>query len=168
MKRVRCPKCDSYTAFDETKYTSGQTLVFECSNCRKEFKIRIKSKEDKDNSEQEEKPVYGKIIVVENVFHYRQEIPLYEGENAFGRYVKGNKINAPIETVDPSIDTLHCVIQVKKTPKGNIQYILRDGPSNTGTFYMNEVLRNCDRIRLEDGAIVTIGATTLILQLNEE
>ena len=28
MKRVRCPKCDSYITFDETKYTSGQSLVF--------------------------------------------------------------------------------------------------------------------------------------------
>ena len=41
MKRVRCPKCDSYIVFDETKYTEGQTLVFECSNCKKKFAIKI-------------------------------------------------------------------------------------------------------------------------------
>ena len=33
MKRVRCPKCDNYITFDETKYQSGQSLVFECPEC---------------------------------------------------------------------------------------------------------------------------------------
>jgi len=29
MKRIRCPKCDNYLVFDETRYTEGQTLVFD-------------------------------------------------------------------------------------------------------------------------------------------
>jgi hypothetical protein len=33
---------------------------------------------------------------------------------------------------------------------------------------MNEILKDCDRINLEDGAIITIGATTLILRTAEE
>jgi transposase-like protein len=37
MKRVRCPRCDQYTFFDETKYESGQSLVFQCPQCGKEF-----------------------------------------------------------------------------------------------------------------------------------
>ena len=40
MKRVRCPKCDHYNTFDETLYKEGQSLVFECENCRKQFRIR--------------------------------------------------------------------------------------------------------------------------------
>ena len=24
MKRIRCPKCENYLTFDETKYTEGQ------------------------------------------------------------------------------------------------------------------------------------------------
>ena len=36
MKRVRCPKCDNFITFDETKYTSGQSLVFECPQCGKQ------------------------------------------------------------------------------------------------------------------------------------
>ena len=27
MKRIRCPKCENYLTFDETKYTEGQSLV---------------------------------------------------------------------------------------------------------------------------------------------
>ena len=41
MKRVRCPKCDHFIQFDETKYADGQSLVFVCDNCQKQFGIRI-------------------------------------------------------------------------------------------------------------------------------
>ena len=41
MKRVRCPKCDHYIIFDETKYAEGQSLVFQCDECGKQFGIRI-------------------------------------------------------------------------------------------------------------------------------
>ena len=41
MKRVRCPKCDHFIQFDETKYADGQSLVFVCDNCKKQFGIRI-------------------------------------------------------------------------------------------------------------------------------
>jgi hypothetical protein len=110
----------------------------------------------------------GSVIVVENAFHYRQEIPLEMGDNVFGRYVHGTNINKPIETVDPSVDTRHCIIRVQRGKDGQLQYILRDAPSGTGTFYMNEILRDQDRIRLQDGSVITIGATTLILKLQDE
>ena len=41
MKRVRCPKCDNYIQFDETKYEEGQSLVFICPECKKQFGIRL-------------------------------------------------------------------------------------------------------------------------------
>ena len=170
MKRVRCPKCDNYISFDETRYTEGQTLVFECPDCHRQFGIRIgtsKVRETQKNEnldEQEHSQELGSIVVVENVFHYKQVIPLEMGDNVFGRYVKGSNINKPIETVDPSIDTRHCIIRVQRNKKGELQYILRDAPSNTGTFYMNEILKDQDRIYLEDASIITIGATTLILR----
>ena len=41
MKRVRCPKCDNFITFDEKKYTEGQSLVFQCPDCGKQFGIRI-------------------------------------------------------------------------------------------------------------------------------
>ena len=170
MKRVRCPKCDNYITFNEKQYEEGQQLVFVCPVCNRQFGIRIgtsKVKEARKNEnldELEHNQVLGSIVVVENVFHYKQVIPLEMGDNVFGRYVKGSKINKPIETVDPSIDTRHCIIRVQRNKKGELQYILRDAPSNTGTFYMNEILKDQDRIYLEDAAIITIGATTLILR----
>ena len=186
MKKVRCPKCNSYTLFDETRYQPGQRLVFVCSECKKQFAIRTPSNSTDPSrpplkGEEKKSPFkgdiegleglegsLGTIIVVENAFHYRQEIPLEMGDNVFGRYVHGTNINKPIETVDPSVDTRHCIIRVQRGKDGQLQYILRDAPSGTGTFYMNDILRDQDRVRLQDGSVITIGATTLILKLEED
>lgn len=117
----------------------------------------------KDFLEDEEYEL-GAIIVVENVFHYKQIKPLHSGENVFGRWVHGTSADQAIETTDPSIDTRHCIIRVEPNKRGEMQFILRDAPSGTGTFYMNDILRDQDRIRLGDGDIITIGATTLIFR----
>lgn len=151
MKRVRCPKCDEFITFDETKYEAGQSLIFECPKCGKQFGIRIGTtkltprQKDKTFCESDGNDKYGSIIVIENVFHYKQTIPLKLGENVIGRYMKGSKTNTPIETNDPSIDITHCVINVSYDNKGHLKYILRDGPSYTGTFVDNEILGNKEK-----------------------
>ncbi len=172
MKRVRCPKCDNFITFDETKYKSGQRLVFQCPQCGKEFGIRIGvSKLRKTQKEENNSPIdenvesqYGSLHVIENVFHFRQVIPLQMGDNVIGRYMKGNPINCPIETVDPSVDMTHCTITVSKDKNGKLQYVLRDGPSYTGTFVDNVILGDRERRVIEDGTLFTIGATSIILQ----
>lgn len=174
MKRVRCPKCESFITFDETQYADGQQLVFQCENCKKQFAIRLgvsklrATQREEVLDEQENAEEQGSIVVVENVFHFKQVIPLHMGDNVLGRKVLGTNINCPIETVDPSVDTKHCIIRVQRNKRGDLQYILRDAPSNTGTFYMNDILRDNDRIYLSEGSIITIGATTLILRTADE
>ena len=170
MKRVRCPKCDNYITFDETKYNSGQALLFECPDCGKQFRIRIgvsklraTQKEEHPDENANEKG-FGSIVVIENVFHYKQVIPLQYGDNVIGRYMKGSKTNTPIETNDPSIDITHCVINVSRGKKGNLKYVLRDGPSYTGTFVDNEILGDRERRVIGDGTLFTIGATSIILK----
>lgn len=162
MKRVKCPKCDNYITFDEKRYEAGQSLVFQCPYCGKQFGIRIAPKKQEGDEKPAEKPL-GEIVVIENVFHYRQVLPLRLGDNVIGRYMKGNPINCPIETSDPSIDMTHCVINVSRNKKGQLQYILRDGPSNTGTFVDNEILGDRERRVLDDNALFTIGATSILL-----
>ena len=111
VKRVRCPKCDNYITFDETRYVEGQTLVFECPECHRQFGIRIGTstllktrKQEKLEQQQDTQALNAKntseqnvaapdaspadagtapaadapavdcgtVVVVENVFHYRQ------------------------------------------------------------------------------------------------
>ena len=131
MKRVRCPKCDHFITFDETRYQSGSSLVFECPECNKQFGIKMGVNKlfnkgqkaqhqdtEEDGNGQDGAANVGSILVIENVFHYKQVIPLQMGENVIGRYQKGNNINCPIETVDPSVDMTHCMISVSRDKTG--------------------------------------------------
>ena len=83
MKRVLCPKCENYLYFDETKYSEGQSLVFECEYCGKQFSIRlgkskVKALRKEENLEEEaesHKEEFGYITVIENVFGFKQLLP---------------------------------------------------------------------------------------------
>lgn len=169
MKRILCPKCENYLSFDETKYNEGQSLVFVCEHCGKQFSIRLgktkmkATRKDEDLEDETLQSEFGSITVVENVFGYKQVLPLQEGDNVIGRRCVGTTINAPIETGDMSMDRRHCIVNVKRNKLGKVIYTLRDAPSLTGTFLKNEILGDKDRMRIEDGAVITIGATTLIL-----
>ncbi len=158
MSKIICPKCDHPIDFDASHYKEGQSLVFECEYCRKSFTIRIGEGEDNIHTED-----FGHIVVLENQFCYKQIIPLCEGDNMLGRYNKGTVISHPIETNDPSMDRRHCIINVKREWNGQLKYTIRDNQSVTGTFVMNRVLGNRERLLIEDGSIITLGATTLIL-----
>ena len=175
MKRVRCPKCDNYITFDETKYTAGQSLVFQCTECGKQFGIRIGVSKLRDTQKVENnaqaadcESQYGTITVIENVFHYKQVIPLQMGDNVIGRYQKGNPINTPFETVDPSVDLNHCTLNISRDKKGQLKYTLRDNNSNTGTFVDNVEIPPRERRVIENGTLFTIGATSIILKTTEE
>lgn len=168
MKRLRCPKCDESILFDSSAYDPGRVLVFECPACHKQFKIRIPSREI-PAEEMAEEEAEGWLVVLENAFHLKQEIPLRLGENVIGRHVRGTKADAAIKTVDPSVDTTHCIITVKRNERtGSRRFSLRDAPSTTGTFLGNTLLKRGENAYLSDGDIVTIGATTMILRENNE
>ena len=170
MKRVRCPKCDNYITFDETKYEAGQSLVFKCDQCGREFGIRIgvsklrNTQKDENPDEQENAEGCGSIVVIENVFHYKQVLPLRMVNNVIGRYQKGNPINTAFETVDPSVDLNHCTINCSRDKRGQLRYTLMDNNSNTGTFVGDVELQPRERRIIEDGTLFTLGATSIILR----
>jgi pSer/pThr/pTyr-binding forkhead associated (FHA) protein len=128
----------------------------------KEMQKNEKINEDEFNDE------FGALSVIENVFGYKQLFPLKEGDNVIGRRCVGTVVDIPIESGDMSMDRRHCIINVKRNKQGKIVYTLRDAPSLTGTFLMNEILGDKDRVRIEDGAIITMGATTAILRAAKE
>lgn len=203
MKRIRCPKCENFITFDETRYAEGQSLVFICEHCKKQFAIRLgkprtataadgKATNGKRNATASEASngkrdtaadtgtitaddtaaaptasPYGYITVIENVFGFKQILPLHEGDNIIGRRQPGVPIDVPIQTSDMSMDRRHCILHVGRNRQGILLYTLRDAPSLTGTFYNNELLGDKERLRIGDGAVVTIGATTFILHTPE-
>ena len=173
MKRVRCPKCENFITFDETRYADGQSLVFQCPDCGKQFAIRMgvsklrDRQKDENPDEQANEEGCGSIVVIENMFHYKQVIPLRMGDNIIGRHQKGNPINTPFETVDPSVDLNHCTITVSRDKRGRLRYTLKDNNSNTGTFVDNVELTPRERRVIDDGTLFTIGATSIILRTSD-
>lgn len=174
MKRVRCPKCDNYIIFDETKYEDGRQLVFQCTECGKQFAIKLgtsklhKLQRESNPEEDVDDTSYGAIHIIENTFHFKQVLPLRLGKNIIGKYAKGNEIHCPIESSDPSLDLHHCIITVSKDKKGKLKYVLQDGPSNTGTFVFNNILEDRELRVIEHGTLFTLGATSVILHTNDD
>lgn len=145
----------------------GQSLVFVCENCKKQFSIRLgktkmKVPQKEERLDETEYKSFRKHYGDRECFRVQAGTAVAGGDNKIGRRCVGTVINVPIETSDMSMDRNHCVINVKRNKQGKLVYTLRDAPSLTGTFLNNEILGDKDRVRIEDGAIVTIGATTFI------
>jgi len=174
MKRIFCPKCDHQLSFDESKYPEGKVLAFVCPQCGSQFKIRLGRKVIRTSSgeEQEVKEPdlsFGYITVIENAFGFKQNLPLILGDNVIGRRNKDTDgVDVPIITSDPSMGRKHCVISVKQDSNEQLIYTLRDFPSLTGTFLRNTLLGKKEQVRIEEGAVVTIGATTFVLHTSPE
>ena len=166
MKRIRCPKCDQTILIDETQYEAGRILVFECAECHKQFKIRLPR--SKNNQDLPKNLPVGYLSILENAFQFKQVLPIILGENIIGRSVKGTKANLAFRTVDPSIDTTHCIITAEKEKDGRTLFLLQDAPSNTGTFLQNQLLQPREQAIIKEGDIINIGAATMILKLTDE
>ena len=166
MKRIRCPKCDQTILFDETQYEAGRILVFECAECHKQFKIRLPR--SKNNQDLPKNLPVGYLTILENAFQFKQVLPIILGENIIGRSVKGTKANLAFRTVDPSIDTTHCIITAEKERDGRTLFLLQDALSNTGTFLQNQLLQPREQAIIKEGDIINIGAATMILKLTDE
>lgn len=166
MKRIRCPKCDQTILFDETQYEAGRILGFECAECHKQFKIRLPR--SKNNQDLPKNLPVGYLTILENAFQFKQVLPIVLGENIIGRSVKGTKANLAFRTVDPSIDTTHCIITAEKEKDGRTLFLLQDAPSNTGTFLQNQLLQPREQAIIKEGDIINIGAATMILKLTDE
>lgn len=166
MKRIRCPKCDQTILFDETQYEAGRILVFECAECHKQFKIRLPR--SKNNQDLPKNLPVGYLTILGNAFQFKQVLPIILGENIIGRSVKGTKANLAFRTVDPSIDTTHCIITAEKEKDGRTLFLLQDAPSNTGTFLQNQLLQPREQAIIKEGDIINIGAATMILKLTDK
>lgn len=184
MKKIRCPKCGNTIFFDESEVDENGTFVTSCPECGKKVGVRLKtakkaaaqasqSKEENSrvsdtataSTEATPSENFGKLVVIENRFHYKQEFPLHLGDNVIGRASRSSHVDCAIATDDPSMDMTHCVVNVSRDRKGRLKYVLRDGPSNTGTFVGNELLGDHERRVIEDGTLFTLGATSIILSL---
>jgi hypothetical protein len=172
MKNFRCPQCQHVVSFDETTCESGQVMVMKCPSCGKKFGVRIKTpqrvepKQEQSATELETIGECGQIVVIENNYCYRQVFSLHMGDNLIGRQRENYVVDCAIESGDLNIDYRHCVITVSRRKNGQFQYVLRDKPSNKGTFVDGVRLEPKERRVIEDGTVFTIGLTSVMLKLS--
>ena len=153
MKKIFCPKCDeaivlSAQKLKELKESDGERMAIVCPSCTHQLRIRLKGS--------------GHIVVLENVFGYKQYFPLKKGLNHIGRRNKDTKTDIPIITGDPSMDRHHCIIKVGQTKKGKTVWSLSDYDSRVGTFVAGDLLGPKEQYNLHDGDVFTLGATSII------
>lgn len=180
MKRVFCPKCDgSITISSEILSLANPKGILSllCPHCHHQLRIRLVQKSDKTkgtqlpNNEQElEHEIdrsLGYIVVLENVFGYRQEFGLQEGNNGIGRRNKDSVVDIPVLTGDPSMGRHHCILHVKRRSNGTLSHTIEDDNSLVGTYVGGRLLDKKERCLLNDGDVITMGATSAIFYTSE-
>lgn len=169
MKKIFCPKCDeaivlSAQKLQELKESESERIAIVCPSCTHQLRIRLKSSASSTEGEgaKAQTENWGHIVVLENVFGYKQYFPLRKGLNHIGRRNKDTVTDIPIITGDPSMDRHHCIIKVGLTKKGRPIWSLSDHDSRVGTFVAGDLLGAKEQYNLHDGDVFTLGATSII------
>lgn len=167
---ILCPYCKKridYVAMRSHIARDGH-IEMPCPGCKRTLGFRLRPKEEKNpvngntSEVQPKRETIARLYVVENVFAYAADFPLYEGLNRVGRYNdKHSALEVPIRTNDPSMDRTHCLIEVSHTAEG-LEVVVMDNDSMTGTFVSARELAPGERYVLQDGDVLTLGATSLI------
>ena len=136
MKRVLCPRCDGYVAFDERRCCAGESLFLVCSHCGKSFSLSYD-----EIIRQPDTTDCGTLVVLENNCCERQEFPFVLGDNVIGRRNKGTDVDIAIESSDADLERRHCIIHVRRNKSGELVYTLRDCSARSGTYLRQERCR---------------------------
>ena len=79
MKKIFCPKCDeaivlSAQKLKELKESDGERMAIVCPSCTHQLRIRLKGSAQSDNEDERDSQSenWGHIVVLENVFGYKQ------------------------------------------------------------------------------------------------
>ncbi len=171
-KYIICPYCKKRIEFSVIRkfVDKNNHVKMNCVGCKRELAFTLSlSKEasstkrdfNKNKSCQENDPL-AILHVVENIFGFSADFPLYEGLNRVGRYNdKHTDIEVAVRTADPSMDRNHTLITIEQTKNGVLAVVM-DDDSMTGTFINARELTPGEKYQLKDGDVITLGATSII------
>ena len=159
MKKIFCPKCDTAIPLrreriEELQASGEDRLSIICPQCTHQLNLRLRLPSAKSTKRQEQRTSVGHIIVVENVFGYKQLFPLYVGVNAIGRRNKDTATDIPVITSDPSMDRHHAIIKVTEGRTGKLRFAVADDDSRVGTFLAGELLAPKEWRYLQPGDVL--------------
>lgn len=176
MKYIICPFCKHRIAaneFPKQQKRNGH-VEMPCPGCKRRLAFTILESHPSTTSSQLDEnklpasesavDTHMALHVVENRFGYAAQFPLLEGMNRVGRYNnKHTDIEVAIRTSDPSMDRHHCLIFVERVADGNdFNAYIMDDDSMTGTFINMRELVPDEKHLLEDGEVITLGATSIL------
>ncbi len=168
MKRVFCPKCDEMILLSDEKIreallnADGRLDVI-CDTCGHQLRMRLNTRRRNTNGEDATGEPVAQLKVVENAFGFVQEFTLYEGTVGIGRRNRDSGVDLAIITSDPSMDRHHCLIKAERKKSGEVMLWLADDKSRVGTFLSGRLLADGEWALLQEGDVITLGATSLII-----
>ncbi len=179
MKYILCPYCKKRleASWIRSLLDKSGHVDTPCPGCHRRLAFSLRKSKSDDSApadkvssharSREESQPLAYLQVVENVFGYAAQFPLYEGLNRVGRYNdKHTQIEVAIRTADPSLDRNQSLITMERdATTGEAFAIIMDDDSMTGTFVNARELDPGEKHLLRDGDVITLGATSLIYSI---
>ena len=170
MKKIFCPKCDTAIPLSREHLSKliaqgEERISLVCPQCAHQLNLRLRLPQGQTKATKQsrpDRPSVGHLVVLENVFGYKQLFPLFLGDNHIGRRNRDTQTDIPVITADPSMDRHHACIRVTEGKTGRLRYALSDDDSRVGTFVGGRILESREWCSLEPGDVITLGATSII------
>ena len=170
MKKIFCPKCDTAIPLSREHLSKliaqgEERISLVCPQCAHQLNLRLRLPQGQTKAAKQsrpDRPSVGHLVVLENVFGYKQLFPLFLGDNHIGRRNRDTQTDIPVITADPSMDRHHACIRVTEGKTGRLRYALSDDDSRVGTFVGGRILESREWCYLEPGDVITLGATSII------
>ena len=120
MKKIFCPKCDTAIPLSREHLSKliaqgEERISLVCPQCAHQLNLRLRLPQGQTKAAKQsrpDRPSVGHLVVLENVFGYKQLFPLFLGDNHIGRRNRDTQTDIPVITADPSMDRHHACIRV--------------------------------------------------------
>lgn len=179
MHEIHCPFCQKINSFSNFKENRpGKGMSLSCKGCFKVFYV-FENEADLpiDTTKRAASVLCQKrvaedephFVVLEDEFSMRQvfAIPQDAGEYIVGRKNEGSDADIQLYTSDPSVDRYHFTL-VKKGTGMTSSFYVKDNRSRTGTYVNNKEISPNECRRINDGDVLSVGATSIIISIPED
>ena len=168
--KAKCPYCDREINVTCPSLAERDGVRQVCPLCRHPFLVfrsethRLMQQTPEMLSISLEETGNCYIEVVDSQLSDERKFALPQGsERSFGRFQTDSDVDLQLPTCDADLDRCHAYFAHDK--RGHLT--VRDAGSSKGTYVNGEVLQPRERRRLEDGDVVTMGHTSVIVSSEE-
>lgn len=174
MTRINCPYCGKETESRVPSAAQTKPIKTVCRHCHRPIAVYAREADMQmhvDRSIRAVTVLQGDFLnekvyleVVESDLADPQILPVPVGDSVLGRHNKNSTADLQVLTDDVDLGRNQARIQL--TEKGTLT--VADFGSNAGTYVNGLLLQPQDRMRLEDGDVLMMGSTTIIVHLDLE